>query len=99
MVTNGYNDKFFALLNGTLVESFTDSNPVGAWKYYGFTGITFDEIQVEIGFDSAAPNKHMRLDNLQIGAITVVPRPAGGVLLLSGLFGLAIFNRRKRGNV
>jgi hypothetical protein len=93
MITNGYTDKFTALLNGAAVESFTTTT--GGWKYYGFTGILFDEIQVEIGFGSTATNKHMRLDNLQMGAINAVPLPAGGLLLLSGLVGVAAVKRRK----
>lgn len=96
MITNGYTDKFTALLNGVVVESFTA--PTGNWRYYGFTGIAFDEIQVEIGTGSTASNRHMRLDNLQIGAISAVPLPAGGLLLLSGLFGVAAFKRRKKPN-
>jgi len=94
MVTNGYTDKFTALLGGVVVESFTA--PTGNWRYYGFTGIAFDELQVEIGFGSTASNKHMRLDNLQIGAVSAVPVPAGGLLLLSGLVGAAAFKRRKK---
>ncbi|WP_226926139.1 MULTISPECIES: VPLPA-CTERM sorting domain-containing protein [unclassified Meridianimarinicoccus] len=94
MVTNGYTDKFTALLNGGVVESFTA--PTGGWKYYGFTGILFDEIQVEIGFGSTATNKHMRLDNLQIGAVSAVPLPAGGLLLLSGLGGILAVKRRRK---
>lgn len=93
MVTNGYTDKFTARLNGVEVESFTALT--GGFRYYGFTGITFDEILVEIGFGSSATNKHMRLDNLQIGTISAVSLPAGGMLLLTGLAGIAALNRRK----
>lgn len=94
MITNGYTDKFTAKLNGVEVESFTHTT--GNWAYYGFTGITFDEIVVNVGYSSTATNKHMRLDNVQIGAITPVPVSATVPLLLSALGGLCLIGRRRK---
>jgi len=94
MVTNGYTDKFTALLNGVEVESFTHTT--GGWAYYGFSGITFDEIVVNIGYNSSATNKHMRLDNVQIGTISLVPVPASVPLLLTALGGIYMVGRRRR---
>lgn len=94
MITNGYTDKFTALLNGKVIKSFTADT--GNWKYYGFDGISFDEIQVEIGFESTALNKHMRLDDVQIGNVSAVPLPAGGLLLLSAFGGVAALKRRTK---
>lgn len=68
MITNGSVDRFSAYLDGAFVEEFTAQT--GAWQVYGFTGIVFDEVRVDIA--GAGPivgaGPHMRLDNIQIGA-------------------------------
>ena len=94
MVTNGTTDTFTALLNGVVVE--TASTTTGAFSFYGFTGIVFDEIRVGIGGNTGAGNgRHMRLDNVQIGASVPVPEPTTTALLALGLLG-AGFARKRR---
>ena len=94
MVTNGTTDTFTALLGGAIVE--TASITTGGWRFYGFTGIMFDEIRVGIGGEIGTGNsRHMRMDNLQIGAAAAaVPEPSSTALL--GLGGLALMLRRRR---
>jgi hypothetical protein len=94
MVTNGSTDIITALLNGSLVEQFT-TNTGGGWRYYGFTGIVFDEIQVNIagaGPPSCCGN-HMRLDNVQFEP---VPLPAALPLMAAGIGSLALLARRRK---
>lgn len=87
---------FTALLNGTLIESFTSSSvtngPPG--EYYGFTGVTFDQIQIAVG---GSDLRAAGISSLQIGEATPVPfgfTPLPG-LAVSGL--LCGINRlRKR---
>ena len=95
MVTNGYTDTFRALLNGTVVETATRTT--GNWRYYGFSGIVFDEVQVGValGESSVPSNAHMRLDNVQIGATASVPAPPTLALLLVPAL-LMVGVRRKR---
>ena len=94
MTTNGTTDTFTALLGGAIVE--TANTTTGGWRFYGFTGIIFDEIRVGIGGEVGTGNsRHMRMDNLQIGAAAAaVPEPSSTALL--GLGGLALILRRRR---
>lgn len=88
MITNGTTDTFTAFLNGNVVE--TASLRTGLWRFYGFTGIVFDEIRVGIGGDVGSGNqRHMRLDNVQIGSAVSVSEPPILTILALGLMGLA----------
>ncbi len=89
MITNGSTDVFTALLNGSVVNQF--SSATGGWKYFGFAGIVFDEIQVD--FTGPANGPHMRLDNLQFEP---VPIPAALPLMAAGIGGLALLARRRK---
>ena len=97
MVTNGYTDTFRALLNGTVVETATRTT--GNWRYYGFSGIVFDEIQigVALGESSIPSNAHMRLDNIQTGATASAPAPTTLALLLPPALLLSVRLRHHRG--
>ena len=87
LVTNPGTSTFKALLNGSVVESFTATTDFTlANNFYGFTGISFDEIQV------SGSGNFALLDNLQLGAATAIPTPA----LLPGLVGLGVAALRKR---
>ena len=88
MVTNGTTDTFSALLNGIVVETATQIT--GGFLFYGFTGIVFDEIRIGIGGDVGTGNgRHMRLDNVQIGAAALVTEPSTFAIFALGLIGLA----------
>jgi hypothetical protein len=68
--TNGGTSTFAAYLSNTLVETVdvaTDSARLD--NFYGFTGITFDEIRVFAGGTGNA----IVIDNLQFGTATPVP--------------------------
>lgn len=77
---------FTALLDGVAIATATQAtNATNTVNYYGFTGITFDAIRIDLN----GGNNTMQLDNLQFvtgPAANVVPAPTGLVLLASGLF-------------
>jgi hypothetical protein len=87
MVTNPGTSTFTALLANVPVESFSAATTFTSLDdFYGFQGITFDQIRVDVG----GFNQAMLLDNLQIGT-SAVPEPTTLVLLL----GLVMMRRRK----
>jgi hypothetical protein len=89
VATNPATSIFEARYLGGLVESFSAATSFdGSTNYYfGFTGITFDEIRVTVGGDGM-----MLIDNVQLG---VVPEPATYALMLAGIAGLGLFARRR----
>ncbi len=92
MVTNPTSTTFSAYLDGAFVESFSSATDgVGTNNYYGFTGIIFDEIGVNVGGDHI-----MVLDSLQFHNNSPIPEPATMLLFGLGLLGLAGVNRRKK---
>jgi len=89
MATNPGTTTFTALLGGSIMESFsapTTYNNSGS-GFYGFTGITFDEIRINVSSSLAL------IDNIQTGS--AVPEPAILALLGIGLAGIG-FGRRQR---
>ena len=90
VATNPATTLFEALDNGVVVESFlaaTHFNGSTA-SFFGFQGITFDEIRVTVGGDH-----QLLLDNVQIAG--AVPEPESAALMLAGLAALATLRRRR----
>jgi hypothetical protein len=80
---------FEALLDNQVVETATAlTDAVNPNNFFGFTGITFDEIEVNIGGTGQGV-----LDNLEF---TSVPEPATPALLGAALLGLGLYRRRLR---
>ena len=78
---------FTARLNGQVVETFSAfTSATISQNYYGFSGITFDEIVVTSGVG-------LLIDNVQIGP-SAVPEPASPILILLGVGGLLNLKRR-----
>jgi hypothetical protein len=91
MITNFNTTLFEALLGGSVVDSGTTTTSTSnANDFYGFSGVSFDEIRVTVGGDG-----NMILDNLQLTA-TAAPEPASLTLLGLGLAGLAGGSLRRR---
>jgi hypothetical protein len=88
LVTNSGTSSFSALLGGALVDSFSAST--GAQAYYGFTGESFDQIQITPG----GFNNMGVVVNVQLGA-EPVPEPSTYALLGCGLLGLLAFRRKQ----
>jgi hypothetical protein len=93
---------FTALLGGTSVESFNATVELTSLSdFYGFTGITFDEIQVN-GHPTTNLNAlggpYNLLDHLQVGpaAPTTVPESSTVTLTALGLASLVSRYRRRR---
>jgi hypothetical protein len=82
-ISNLGTSNFRALRNGVVVSEFTTTTDSDTRLWYGFSGVTFDEIQIEVG----GGNHSMLLDNLQTS--TATPEPATVVLLSTGLLSLA----------
>lgn len=73
--TNPGTSTFTALLDGSIVESFSSSTSVfQPNNFFGFTDILFDEIKVDVG----GFNNSMLLDNIQFTTVTT-PEP-GSIL-------------------
>jgi hypothetical protein len=91
--TNPGTSTFEALLNGSVVDSFTaGSNRNGINSFYGFTGVTFDALRVTAGGTGVAV-----IDNIQLGpAVTAqsVPEPFSIIGTLVG--GAAALRLRKK---
>jgi hypothetical protein len=93
-VSNSTPYTFVALLGSIPIESF--SAVVGnasSSDFYGFEGITFDQIQV------VGTQDYSLIDNLQLGAgasAPPVPEPASLLLLGTGLAGSFLRRRRQR---
>lgn len=77
-----------ALLNGTVVESFTATLQQPAPNFFGFSGIVFDEITVDATFPRGTS-----IDNLAFN-LAPVPLPAGLPLMLAGLGAFALIRRK-----
>lgn len=95
--TNAGRSRFRALNNGTVV--FSSSAFVDLYRtdnYYGFTGITFDQIIVEPG----GVNGAAVFDNLQLGTVAQVVMPEPSTLTLLApvlpLTGMMLRRRKPR---
>ncbi|WP_309738022.1 PEP-CTERM sorting domain-containing protein [Chamaesiphon sp. OTE_20_metabat_361] len=92
MVTNPGTSTFNALLNNSVVDTFsTATNNTSSNNFYGFTGVTFDAIRVTAGSNGLAA-----IDNIQFGTATAqsVPEPFSIIGTLIG--GTAAFRIRKK---
>jgi hypothetical protein len=90
LVTNPGTSTITAKLGGVTVQSFSPSTTFNSTTdFYGFTNITFDEIDVFV--NTSVPGA--RIDNLQIGTAASVPEPATMVLFLPVLAALAAVRR------
>jgi hypothetical protein len=82
-VSNPGTSTFTARLGGTTVESFSAATSVATpFPFYGFQGITFDEILINAG----GSNNAALIDNIQTGSSAAVPEPTTLLLLGSGAF-------------
>ena len=92
VATNPATTQFEAFYGGNLIESFSAATSYDGTtnSFFGFSGITFDEIRVTVGGD-----EQILIDNIQMGS--TVPEPASLILLGTGLgaIGLAAWRRRK----
>ena len=88
LATNPGTTTFNAYLGGTLVESFSAATSYSQSNdFYGFTGISFDRIEILPGGNNLAI-----VDNLQMAT---VPEPSTFVLAGLGAAALVIFRRRR----
>lgn len=91
--TNPTNTTFSALINGSVIESFTIATTFDSINaYHGFTDILFDEISVNVS------NISSLIDNIQLGTTAPVPEPTTMLLLGTGLVGVAGAARKKKKN-
>lgn len=89
-VTNQGTSTFYAKRNGSVVESFSaPTNTQGSVNFYGFSGISFDTIEIHSG----GVNNAYALDNLQVAA---VPEAETWGMLLAGLGALGFVARRRQ---
>jgi hypothetical protein len=95
MGTVAANTTFIALLDGVEVERATrPTNLTNTTNYYGFTGITFNAIRVDVN----GGNNTMQLDNLSysVSPASVVPAPPAVVLAVAGAWCLALLRLARR---
>ena len=91
---------FQAFLDGTLVESFTAQTVLQTTfpftpTFFGFQGITFNQLHVIPVGGTAAAN----IDNIQFNVIpTAVPEPTSLLLIGTGLAAVAMRSRARRGS-
>jgi hypothetical protein len=86
---------FTALLNGVVIETFNAETVLLITKFYGFSGILFDEIQVNPGGSNTAAG----IDNLQLSPLTStsVPETSSVLGLLSmGALSIGFCHKRRQ---
>lgn len=86
-----------AYLNGVFVEGAdfpTSLTPTNG--YYGFTGVLFDEIRINVSTDTT--NGAGVIDNIQLGTteVAAVPEPSSLALLGIGIAGMTGYTWRRR---
>jgi hypothetical protein len=94
LLTNTGISTFTALLNGVVVETF-DARTILDGRRYGFSGILFDEIQVNPGGSNTAAS----IDNLQLSPLTStsVPETSSVLGLLSmGALSIGFCHKRRQ---
>ena len=86
MIANPGISSFTALLNGSVVETFsTFTISVSPDNFYGFTDIVFDEVQIKVG----GLGEPMLLDNLQ--TIKASEKSVSELTNILGIFAIGIF--------
>ena len=90
---------FTAFLGGVEVEKFSAvANPAEDGNFYGFEGIEFDSIHIDI----TGTNAGYMLDNLQVAtspefdAATSVPEPESYAMFMAGLALMGFIARRRK---
>jgi PEP-CTERM motif-containing protein len=91
--TNPNTTMFFALLNGVVVDSGSAPSSLNnSMDFYGFTGVSFDQIIVDVGGDGFAVLDTLQLDTL----LPIVPEPSTWALVLLGIGLVAVMRLRRR---
>ena len=87
---------FTAFLGGVEVEKFSAvANPAEDGNFYGFEGIEFDSIHIDI----TGTNAGYMLDNLQVATppiTTSVPEPESYAMFMAGLAIMGFIARRRK---
>lgn len=96
LITNEGISTFTALLNGVVIETFNAETQLELTdNFYGFSGILFDEIQVNPGGSNTAAG----IDNLQLSPLTStsVPETSSVLGLLSmGALSIGFCHKRRQ---
>jgi hypothetical protein len=96
LITNPGISTFTALLNGVVIETFNAETQLELTdNFYGFSGILFDEIQVNPGGSNTAAG----IDNLQLSPLTStsVPETSSVLGLLSmGALSIGFCHKRRQ---
>ena len=95
-VTNEALSTFTAFLGNSPVESFAaPTDTTSPNNFFGFTGITFDRIDVNVASFASLGNEAILIDNLQRpAALTAVSEPGVPGLLLLSLGAMGLLRRK-----
>lgn len=85
-------------VNGGSVTQTANGPGLVSFDFADYEGVDFSDVSTLSLFVSGPASFDVGFDNIraQAGPISAVPLPAGGLLLLSGLGGIAAINRRKK---
>jgi PEP-CTERM motif len=94
MAADGTPYTFTALLNGTAVASGTETIGDSPAPFIGFTGVTFNAIEIANAGTGGGP--YWLIGNLQFGSSLVAPEPSTWAMLLLGFAGLGFLGYRAK---